>query len=41
MAASDINPQVGNTPAANLHVLINSTNYYNQGGSDNSAGNAL
>ena len=32
------NPQVGNTPTANLHVLINSTNYYNQGGSDNSAG---
>ena len=32
------NPQVGNTPAANLHVLINSTDYYNQGGSDNSAG---
>ena len=32
------NAQVGNTPTANLHVLINSTNYYNQGGSDNSAG---
>ena len=32
------NAQVGNTPAANLHVLINSTDYYNQGGSDNSAG---
>jgi hypothetical protein len=32
------NPQVGNTPTANLHVLINSTDYYNQGGSDNSAG---
>jgi hypothetical protein len=32
------NAQVGSTPTANLHVLINSTNYYNQGGSDNSAG---
>ena len=32
------NAQVGNTPAANLHVLINSTDYYNQGGSDNSLG---
>jgi len=32
------NPQVGNTPQANLHVLINSTNYWNQGGSDDSLG---
>jgi hypothetical protein len=32
------NPQVGNTPAANLHLLINSTKFYNNGGSDNSDG---
>lgn len=33
------NPQVGNTPASTLHVLINSTNFYSNGGSDNSDGN--
>src|SRR4051812_39104817 len=32
------NAQVGNTPTANLHVLINSTNFWNNGGSDNSLG---
>lgn len=32
------NPQVGNTPSSTLHVLVNSKDYYNDGGSDNSDG---
>ena len=33
-----IQPAGRQHPWANLHLLINSTNFYNQGGSDNSAG---